>query len=110
MRHFLRCGPAALQRLHKLPVAQHGDPVGKAEHFVHLVGDIQDRDAPLPQPVDDPEQPLDLGFRQGAGRLVHDQDVAGQRQRFGDFQKLLVPHPQLSRRLSGADVAFQLRE
>ena len=49
-------------------------------------------------------------FGQGAGRLVHDEDVGFQRQRLGDLDQLLIADAQLAHWLPRRDVAFQLNE
>ena len=56
-------------------VAQHGHAVGELEHLVEVVGDVQDRDAALAEPVDHVEQPPHVGARQRRRRLVEDQQA-----------------------------------
>ena len=59
----------SIDRLHKLAIAQHGDAIGQTKHFIHLVRDIQNRDAAFSQLIDDTVQPLHFGFSQRAGRF-----------------------------------------
>ena len=79
-----------------------------AKHLVHLVRDVENRHAALAQPVDDAKQPGDFGFGQGAGRLIHDQNLGLERQRLGDFDQLLIADAQRADRLAGRDLAFEL--
>ncbi len=71
-------------------VAQHRDAVAEREHLRETVRDVDDRDAALPQPPDDGEQPLGLAIGQCGGRLVHHQDARVLRQRLGDLDHLLL--------------------
>ena len=57
------------------PVAEHRHLVGDLEQLVHLMGDVDDARALILERTDDPEQVLDLAFRQRRGWLIHDQDV-----------------------------------
>ena len=52
----------------------------------------------------------DFGLGEGAGRLVHDEDVGCERQGLGDLDELLIADAQASDRLRGGRVAFQLFE
>ena len=61
----------------------------------------------MPQPLDDAEEPRDLGVGEGARRLVHDQDRRVERQRLGDLDDLLVADPQVADRRAGSDLAFR---
>ncbi len=84
------------RRRDELAVAEHGHPVGQREDLVHLVADVQHRGPGPPQVVDDPEEPGDLGVRQGRGRLVHDHDRGVERQGLGDLDHLLIADPQVA--------------
>ena len=110
MRDLARVRRRPIERLDVPPVAQHGDPIGAAKDFVQLVRDVEDRDAPRQQPVDNAEQPLDFRFGERARRLVHDEDRRVLREGLGDFHKLLVAHAERSHGLLGPDVALQLGE
>ena len=110
MRDFAGGGVDSLDGAHQPPVAEHGDPIGQAEDFVHLVRDVKDRHAPFPQPIDHAIEPGHLGLGQGTGRLVHDEDFGGDRERFGDFDQLLIADPQAADRLPRIDLAFELLE
>ena len=108
MRDPPRVGRGPIERVDPAAVAQHGDAIGQTEDFVHLVRDVQDRHPLAAQAIDHAKQPLDLGFGQGAGRLVHDQDFRPQRKGFGDFDQLLIADPQAAGRIAGRNAAFQL--
>ena len=54
-------------------VAHHRDPLGDLDHLVEPVADEDDGDAVGLQPLDDAEQPVDLGAGQRGGGLVHEQ-------------------------------------
>ena len=116
-RPTIRCvtargvGLRRVERLDQPAVAQHGDPIGQAKHLVHLVRDVEDRDAARSQPLDDAEQPGDLRLGQRAGRLVHDEDVglaatAPWRSRSAADRRRAARRPG-SRRI---DLAFELAE
>ena len=101
MRDFAGRGLGPSDRPHKLAVAEHGDAIGQAEDFVHLVRNIEDGDALAAEAFDDPKQPGDLGLGQRAGRLVHDEDGGRQREGLGNLDELLVADAQLSDRRRG---------
>ena len=60
---------------HLAAVPQHGHVPGDREDLVQPVGDVEDADPRGRDPPDDLHQPLDLGRRQGGGRLVEDQEA-----------------------------------
>ena len=64
------------------------------------MADKQDGHALPLQIADKPEQLLDLMGGERRGRLVHDQDANVQRDRFGDFDRLLSGQRQSARRIS----------
>ena len=71
-------------------VAQDGGAVADLHHLLEPVGDEHDRDALGLEPAHDREQALHLLVRQGRGRLVHDHELGGHRQRAGDLDHLLL--------------------
>ena len=66
------------------------DVVGDAMHLVEPMGDVDDRDAALAEPLDEGEQPLDLLVRQRGRRLVEDQAASVAEQRAGDLDHLAL--------------------
>ncbi len=72
------------------PVAEDRHLVGDLEQLVHFVGDVDDARALGLERADDPEQVLDLAFRQRRGWLIHDQDVGIVRDGLGDLDHLPV--------------------
>ena len=81
--------------------------IGDLKRLFEVVGDIDDRHALGGQVADDLEQDLNLRRRQGAGRLVHDQDAAVHRQGAGDFHDLLLAKAQLLDRGQRVDLFLQ---
>ncbi len=65
-------------------VAQHGDPVGDAEHFVEPVGDVDQAHPLRAQAAQHVEQARDIGLGQCRGGLVEHQHVGSHRERAGD--------------------------
>ena len=81
--------PAGGRRYDLLAVAQHRDGVGDLQHVVEEMGDEDDAPAALAQAPQHPEQPLDLGRRQGRGRLVQDDDARAGEQDAAELDELL---------------------
>ena len=71
-----------------LAVAQHRHAVGDREHFLQLVADKDDRDAVIAQLFEQLEQRGGLVLGDRGRRLVQQQDLGLQRQRFGDLDDL----------------------
>src|SRR5260370_9239757 len=95
MADEVRCGQLADRRGdHVLAVAQHGGPLTQVEDLLEAVADEEDGQAAVAQRADDREEALDLVQRERRGRLVHNQNARIQRQRFGNFDQLLVGHGQ----------------
>src|ERR1044072_1964717 len=90
MRHLLRRCRRSNERSYPSSVAEHRDSVRQMKHFLHLVRDIEDRHAALSQPVDHAIQPADLRLGESAGRFIHNQNIALQRQSFGNLDELLI--------------------
>ena len=77
-----------------LTVAHDGHFVADAENFVHLVRDIDNRNALRLEIVHNPEQRLNLVLRQRRGRLVQNQNLAVCGDRLRDFHRLHLRHTQ----------------
>lgn len=71
------------------PVAQHGDLVAEFFDFVQIVRDIDDGDAFVAQPADQPEEDIGLAGHQGGRRLVEDQHLRLIEESAGDLHDLL---------------------
>jgi hypothetical protein len=76
VRDFAGVRCLGVERLDPAAVAEDRDAIGQMEHLVHLVRDVEDRDAPFAQPLDHAVQPAHFRLGEGARRLVHDEDVA----------------------------------
>ena len=57
-----------------LTVTHDGDVIGNPQDFFHLVGDVDNAAATVPEHVDNPEQVFHFHFRQGGGRFVEHND------------------------------------
>ena len=88
-------------RAHVAPIAQDGDFVADVEHLIHLVGDVDDRDAPVPERADDVVQIRHLGLGDGRGGLVHDDEARLVGDRLGDLDQLGVGDGELHHLLLG---------
>ena len=77
-----------------LTVTHDGDFIADAKNFVHLMADIDDRNALGTQLIDDGEQRFDLGCGQRGGGLVQDQHLAVSRDGLGDFDQLHLGNTQ----------------
>ncbi len=70
-------------------VLEDRHPVGEVEDLLEPVGDVEDRHAALPQPLDQAVQELDLLVGERGGRLVHRDDPGVMRDRLDDLHDLL---------------------
>ncbi|MNX85707.1 hypothetical protein D3C86_1175570 [compost metagenome] len=77
-------------------VAENRELVGDLEQLVHLMGDVDDADAALPEITNDAEEMLDLALRQRRCRLVHDENVGIVGNRLGDLDHLTACHRKLT--------------
>jgi len=87
-------GLSRLQRGDAGAVAQHRDAVGQGEDLVEAVGDVDAGDAAAAQVAQDVQEDRDLGFAQGRGGFVEDEDVRLLAQGLEDLDELAVPHAQ----------------
>ena len=71
-----------------LAVAEHRDPIRDPEHLVHLVGDVDDRDAALAERADHAVEVLHLTLGDGRCRLVHDDEPRVVGDGLGDLDHL----------------------
>ena len=86
-RHFRRrlCGdPRA--------IAHDGHFVGDTQDLLHLVGNINDAAAAVPQHIDDAEQVLHFLLSKRGGGLVEHDDVGMVRDSFGNLHHLALGH------------------
>ena len=83
---------------HPLTIPHDGHVVADAQDLFHLMGDVDDAAALVPQHVDDAEQMLHFRFRQRGGGLVEHDDLGIVGNRLGDLH-----HLPLGNRQSGHD-------
>ena len=93
-----------------LAIAHDGDLVGDAQNLVHLVADVDDADALIPQIPNDAEQGLHLALGQRAGGLIQNQHLAVGRHRLGDFHQLHLRDAQAAQALLGVKIHVHLFE
>jgi hypothetical protein len=82
-------------------IAQNRHAIDDLRHFVEPVRDVQDRDTGRAQLLNDAKELRRFRFGQGRRGLVHDQHTRIERQRFRDFDHLLLrdrKRPDLRRR------------
>ena len=89
---------------HPPAIAKHGHSIGESDDFVDAVRGEDDCDARRGELPHDLEQRLALRGRQRRSRLVHDKDARVQRQRFGDFDQLLLADAQFGDAIFGVEV------
>ena len=73
---------------HPGAVPHDGHIIADAQDLLHLVGDVNDAAALVAQHVDDAEQVLHLGLRQGGGGFVKDDDLGIVADSLGDLHHL----------------------
>ena len=100
----------ARARRYSPPVAKDRDLVGDLEHFLDTMADKENRDALPLQIADKPEQLLNLMGGERRRRLVHDEDANVERDRLGDFDRLLGGERQAARRVSHVERDAKLGE
>ena len=89
-------------------VPHDGDFVGNPLDFRHLVGDVDDAHAPVPEHIDNLEQVLHFLFRQGGGGLVKDDDFGVIGNRLGNFHHLPLRNGHGAHNPSGIHIDVQL--
>ena len=89
--------------VHQAAVAQHGDPVADRVQLVQAVADVDDRDALVAQPADDPEEGLHLARFEGGGGLVHDDHAGVDGDGAGERDHLLGADAQCAQRAADVD-------
>jgi hypothetical protein len=85
-------------------IAQYRVAVADLEHFLEAVGDENRRYAMALEAADDGEELFHLGPAQGAGWLVHDDELRLHRQRAGDLDHLLLGNREVAHPRGGAAV------
>ena len=106
----LRRRLAARARRYQPSVAKDRNLVGDLEHLLHAMADKEDGDALPLQVADKLEQLLNLMGGERRRRLVHDQDANVERNRLGDFDRLLGGQRQSARRISHVQRDAELGE
>jgi hypothetical protein len=87
---LVRRGLRGRPRAHVPAVAEHRDPLAHAEDLLHAVRDVEQRDPPAPDLLEDREQVVRLRVGQRRRRLVEHEDAALEGQRAGDLEELPV--------------------
>ena len=73
-------------------VPHDGDIIGDGEDLLHLVGDIDDAAAALPQGADDAKEVSHLLLGQRRGRFIQHNDLGVVGDRLGDLCHLPLRH------------------
>ena len=95
----------------QLPVAQHGDIVGKRDHVRQNVGDVDHRLAGLAQSSDQREEALGFACGQRRRRLVEDDDLGIELERARGLDQLaLAGRKAVERRVRGEIEAHLLEQ
>ena len=81
-------------RIDVLAIAEDGQTIANLHNFFQSVGDVNDCYALLFQSVDDLEQAGNFLFSQRRSRLVHDDDVAVERERLCNLDHLHLTYAQ----------------
>ena len=103
-------GPLQVARRHVGAVAHDRHVVAQIKDFLHPVRDEHEGSTLVAQRTRNGEEALDLVPRQGGRRLIHDEDLRVQRDRFRDFDDLLVRDRQTISQLRGVDGHFETVE
>ena len=90
-----------IARADVLSVTIYTDTVADRKDLIHAVRDVNNRDTLPGQPADMPEQQFDLAVGDCCGRLVHDDDLCVDRDRFDDFDQLALRNRQVPQRFLG---------
>ncbi|CAJ3871788.1 Uncharacterised protein [Burkholderia pseudomallei] len=90
-------------------VAQHAHAVAYARDLVQVVRHIEDRVPVGAQPLDRPQQPVDLARHERGARLVEHEDLVAAEQRARDLHDLLLGDGQLADQPVGRQVQAELR-
>ena len=89
--HRHNCALGRLSQVHfadELPVAHDGRATANLEHFVHLVGDVDDGNTSRREVGDHDGETLELAWGQAGRRLIHGDDAGVLEQRASDLDDL----------------------
>ncbi len=95
---------------HPGPITHDRNIVGDTEDLLHLMADVDDAAALVPQHIDDAEEMLHLGLRQGGGRLVEHNDLGVVAHRLGDLHHLPLGDGQRTHDGAGVHLHLQIAE
>ncbi|KGC98036.1 ABC transporter, carbohydrate uptake transporter-2 (CUT2) family, ATP-binding domain protein [Burkholderia pseudomallei] len=90
-------------------VAQHAHAVAYARDLVQVVRHVEDGVPVGAQPLDRPQQPVDLARHERGARLVEHEDLVAAEQRARDLHDLLLGDGQLADQPVGRQVQAELR-
>ena len=79
---------------HRFPIAQHGDAVADFKDLFEVMRDENDRNTLPAQLAHHLEQMRHFGGGQSCGGFIQHEDTGVERERLGDFDKLLFGHRQ----------------
>ena len=79
---------------HHPAITHHGDPVGDPLDFIHAVADVDDANPLALEPPNVCKQLLDFGISQCGCRFIENDQAGIPGQYPGDFDQLLLAHPQ----------------
>ncbi len=78
-------------------VAQHRDAVRQVSNLTHAMRNVDDGDAIVAEPANDPEKPLGFLFRKRRGRLVEGKHAQASAKRAHDFHELSLSRTEIAR-------------
>ena len=93
-----------------MAVPEDGDGVRDGENVLEEVGDEDEALAGLLEPPQRREEPLDLGRRQGGGRLVENDDAGPRIEHAAELDQLLEAERQAADRGARIDLDAQAAE
>ena len=88
----------------RAPIAQNDNPVRDLEHLTEIMRDVHDTRTARFEFAQDSEDLSTFLFRQGRGRLVHDQNVCFAFKGAGDLDDPLLGNGQVANQGAGRDV------
>ena len=104
LNQLILVGLCRLHSVHIAAVPEDFDVVGNIKQLIKFVGDVDDTNAGLFQPVNHLIEHLDFRVGKGRGRFVHDNNLCTERNGPDHLHHLLLSNGQLSQNLSGTDV------
>ncbi|MPM90414.1 hypothetical protein SDC9_137535 [bioreactor metagenome] len=91
-----------------LAISHDGDVIPQCKNLIQSMGYIDNGNAFIAQSFYKRKQSVNFRFREGSGRLVHDDDVRFRGNRLGNFNDLLLGNAESGNPLLGVDAGFQI--